>query len=328
MFNHSTIGKIIRFDCNDYGFICLECGSNYRGSEKFLEHIENHYKAADAPANQCNEETILPNDCAQVARAATNGEVSTSSTTNDPPIENHTTDEVNTSANDDGNEITNVVDAMANVVGVMGIVIDPIDIIIDETAQMIDEASQMIDEMTDNTNDLSTQLYDVPNDIDEIIVEDMSEIPEEILNASNEEARVADVADEVPHQSNALPVVSEYIRGRRTPNQRKGTKTKKSNRKSVAKKATAPVKRARAPKSRRATASMDIYRCCFCSREFQKQYYLEQHNKTYHTHILRKLKLKGRLLLCLLCGEEFGKRQNEAAEMHMKEHWDEGDLES
>lgn len=62
LFNHSTIGKIIRFESDDYGFICLQCGSNYSASEQFLAHIETHFQinAPDALQQNEHEESILP----------------------------------------------------------------------------------------------------------------------------------------------------------------------------------------------------------------------------------------------------------------------------
>lgn len=48
IFNHTTVGKIIRFEANDFGFICLQCGLNFRGGNRFLAHIETHYSTVAA----------------------------------------------------------------------------------------------------------------------------------------------------------------------------------------------------------------------------------------------------------------------------------------
>lgn len=61
LFNHSTIGKIIRFESDDYGFICLQCGSNYSESGQFLVHIETHFQIHE-PDVVHHEEIIIPHE--------------------------------------------------------------------------------------------------------------------------------------------------------------------------------------------------------------------------------------------------------------------------
>lgn len=60
LFNHTTVGKIIRFESSDYGFICLQCGSNYQDSAHFLAHIETHYPP------MANQSPVVPNPTIQV----------------------------------------------------------------------------------------------------------------------------------------------------------------------------------------------------------------------------------------------------------------------
>lgn len=63
LFNHSTIGKIIRFAPDDYGFICLQCGANYSASAAFLAHIETHDQInAPEPAQLNGHGEAIPAD--------------------------------------------------------------------------------------------------------------------------------------------------------------------------------------------------------------------------------------------------------------------------
>lgn len=374
MFNHSTVGKIVRFGRNDYGFLCLECYANYRGIEAYLRHIEEHFAGAD----QRNDEEILPIENGNGGDVSDDKPTTNATAANAPSIayrhQAETLIRVLTSGGSD-TEGTNVLDAMDDVAGVQ--VRYPMNIVIDETvnaleevtveeptleeptveeptveeptveeptvgeptefwdttAKIVAEAKTMINDVTNMLREMRNDTPKIPNDIAEIadIIEDMPTFDETLEEPHDEQANVT--ADDVPEQSHEVIVESVDIENEPEPDQRENPAAKPKKRKYVRRNANpiaAKIARRRQshpPKRKHAISSLqDIFRCTFCAREFRKLYNLEQHNKTIHWHIVRKLKQRGRLLMCLLCGEEFTKNRYAAADLHMKEHWDDGDF--